>query len=574
MSGAYEIRSADGTLIAVHVRVDRPDGTKTFHWKSADGSTGLNGTAVADLPMFGSEMILADGDLVVVTEGEKSALAVREAGYRAVGTVTGAAATPADSSLAVLAGHDVVLWPDADDVGRAHMMRIADRLPHLGVGSLRIVSVPGASNGADAADVDVSKIGGLVAAAEEAPEATTSLDAALWPAPPAEVAYSGLAGDLVRAVAPLTEADPAGLLGLILTVFGALAGHWTTFYQGSAQAANLYLLLVGDSSVGRKGTAWSVVREIFSAAAPGWESILVPGLGSGEGLIEHLKPPDDPPPGSPQHEHRALVLESEYGRLLAVMKREGSSLSPVIRDAWDGQPIGRFLARSRTLVLWHHVALIGMITPVELRSVLTSTDQANGFANRHMHVLVRRTKLLPFPESPRSAVTPFLATLRESMEDSRRIREMKWSIEGAMAWDAFYGRLAAKRQPGLLGAMLARAEAQVARLALIYAMMDRASEVSDLHLESAEAYWRFSEESAAVIYGRSTGDRNADALLVELRSGPMDMTEVRDRLGLRMAADRDAVVTLLLGLGLVRRTSVRTGGRGRPKDMLVLVAPD
>ncbi len=65
-------------------------------------------------------------------------------------------------------------------------------------------------------------------------------------------------------------------------------GHGRTLYQGSAQAPNLYVVLVGDSSTGRKGTAGSVVREIFGAAYPGWEAILVPGLGSGEGLIGHL----------------------------------------------------------------------------------------------------------------------------------------------------------------------------------------------------------------------------------------------------------------------------------------------
>lgn len=567
MSGNYEIRFPDGTLAALHVRVDKPDG-KTFYWKQADGTRGLNGTPIADLPLFGSEHIGATGT-VVVTEGEKASLAVREAGYAAVGTVTGASSTPGDEALMVLTGHDVVLWPDADEVGAAHMQRIAARLATLGVNSVRIVVPVDLGPGADAADVEASEVGRFLATAE-APAAAVRPNAGLWPLPPAEVAYSGLAGELVRAVAPVTEADPAGMLGLVLTVFGALAGHWTTFYQGSSQSSNLYLLLVGDSSIGRKGTAWSVVREIFSAAQPGWESILVPGLGSGEGLIEHLKPPDDPPPGAAPHEHRALVLESEYGRLLAVMKREGSSLSPVIRDAWDGQPIGRFLARSRTIVMWHHVAVVGMITPTELKSVLTSTDQANGFANRHLHVLVRRTKLLPFPESPRTAVTPLLARLRSAIAHSQQVREMTWSLDGAMAWDAFYSQMAEGRPAGLLGAMLARAEAQVARLALIYAMFDEATEVDARHLDSAIAFWKFCEASTAAIYGQSTGDRDADALLVELRSGPLDMTDIRKLLGLRTAADRDGVVGLLLELGLVRRKSVRTGGAGRPKDMLIL----
>jgi hypothetical protein len=37
----------------------------------------------------------------------------------------------------------------------------------------------------------------------------------------------------------------------------------------------------------------------------------------------------------------------------------------------------------------------GDVTLEELRRVLTSTEAANGFANRFVHVLARRTKRLP-----------------------------------------------------------------------------------------------------------------------------------------------------------------------------------
>src|SRR5229473_4890790 len=46
-----------------------------------------------------------------------------------------------------------------------------------------------------------------------------------WPAPMAEEAFYGLAGDFVHAVEPETEADPVGLLVNFLIAAGVLFGR-------------------------------------------------------------------------------------------------------------------------------------------------------------------------------------------------------------------------------------------------------------------------------------------------------------------------------------------------------------
>src|SRR5215210_4573423 len=69
-----------------------------------------------------------DTSVVVLVEGEKAADALLEAGFCALGTVTGAGGTPEAEALQVLEGFEVVLWPDNDDQGRAHMERVAAAL--------------------------------------------------------------------------------------------------------------------------------------------------------------------------------------------------------------------------------------------------------------------------------------------------------------------------------------------------------------------------------------------------------------------------------------------------------------
>jgi hypothetical protein len=144
----YEIRDASGALVAQHVRYD--EDPKRFAWLDETGSTGLKGLPSAALPLYGVHKLNGTAQ-VVVCEGEKAADALCAAGVHAVGTVTGAAATPGPVALADLTGRDVILWPDADEVGRAHMERIAAGLRALNV-AVRTVEWPDAQPHEDAAD--------------------------------------------------------------------------------------------------------------------------------------------------------------------------------------------------------------------------------------------------------------------------------------------------------------------------------------------------------------------------------------------------------------------------------------
>lgn len=369
--------------------------------------------------------------------------------------------------------------------------------------------------------------------------------AAAWPTAPDPAVYHGPLGDIALAVADHTEADPVGILATLLSSAGACMGHGRYIYQGSAQGPNIFAVLVGDSSTGRKGTAGSIAREVMDAAWPAWQDIVVAGLGSGEGLIGYLREKEK------EGEHRALVMESEFGRLLTVMAREGSTLSPVVRDAWDGVTMGRVLAREQAIVRYHHVGVVAHITPVELRQKLTGTDAANGFGNRFLWFCVRRTRLVPFPESPMRSVDPdSLAAVSRAIELSQGPGEVRWSQTGRDAWEDLYGELAAAGgRSGLLGAMTARAEAQIVRLALLYALLDCSPVIEPVHLNAGRRLWDYAERSVTHVMGDSTGDRGADVLRSLLADGPVTWTQARQECGFRTGGDLKAAVDLLQAIG-------------------------
>lgn len=145
-----------GEIVAVHVRRDGPAG-KGYAWQLPDGTIGLNGHRTADLPLYGAAAAHRWSlDLpVIVTEGEKAASALVKAGWQACGTVTGAAGCPNHEPLMILAGHRVVLWPDADEAGTMHMVKVARAIGEPGdiVGyPIGWISWPAAGVGGDAYD--------------------------------------------------------------------------------------------------------------------------------------------------------------------------------------------------------------------------------------------------------------------------------------------------------------------------------------------------------------------------------------------------------------------------------------
>jgi hypothetical protein len=130
-------------------------------------------------------------------------------------------------------------------------------------------------------------------------------------------------------------------------------------------------------------------------------------------------------------------------------------------------------------------------------------------------------------------------------------------------WRAVYGPLS-DGKPGLAGALLARAEAHVMRLALLYALLDRSTVIQAPHLLAALALWEYAERSVYFIFGDSLGDPLADELLRLLRANPEGLTrnDLMNYLSRHQTSERiGRALGLLLQHCRARREQQGTGGR-------------
>jgi hypothetical protein len=217
-----------------------------------------------------------------------------------------------------------------------------------------------------------------------------------------------------------------------------------------------------------------------------------------------------------------------------------------------------------------HVSFFGHITADELRERLDRISMLNGYANRFLWFLVRRGNVLPFGGALTADVIGALGQqVATAVNAARSVSQVSMTEAAREDWEKVYPALSEGR-PGLLGGILARAEPQVVRLALLYALLDGRPEIDIEHLRAALAVWEYAEASARYIWGDTLGDPVADEILRSLRQAGddgMSRTDIRDLFGRHRGGDQiGRALGVLAERGLARRVK-RDGTGGRPSEI-------
>jgi hypothetical protein len=385
-------------------------------------------------------------------------------------------------------------------------------------------------------------------------------------------ALVGLAGSVVETMLPFTESAPSALLADFLVSFGSAVGRGPTmFADGAKHELKLFVVIVGATSRARKGTSRANMKRLFDKAAPQWSlNHVLSGLSSGEGLIAAMAEEDD------VIARRLMVFETEFGRVLTVATRAGNTLPDYIRQLWDGDTV-RILNKKRVTVDGAFFSLVGHITAEELRAKMSDVDIANGFANRVLWVYAERSKLIPAGGGlPQQALDELADQLSDAVEAAQGIEAMRRSRDAEELWRQHYEEMAMQTPPGMLGAITSRAEAQALRLSMVYAALDGSSVIESSHVAAAYAFWRYCEDSAAYVFGQTTGNPLADAILKALEATPegrLSRSEINATLfhNNRKASDIARAVEILVERGRVREERGRRGTPGRPPSWVVLV---
>lgn len=390
------------------------------------------------------------------------------------------------------------------------------------------------------------------------------------PPSPAPGVFVCALGEYVRWLEPTTEADSVGVLGTLVSATSAMVGPGPHVAIGdSRHPLTIWSLLCGRTAAGRKGTAEAVARRVLTQAEPFFmRGNIMSGLSSAEGLIAALAD-DDADEGAPDPEadKRRLVLEPEFGVVLARARREGNALSQVLREAWDGRDL-RVQTKIPLIATAPHLAVNGHISPEEFRARVSQRDVAGGSYNRFLLLYVERSKRLP--EGGGAAaddVRQIGGDLQRRLGHARRIAGVQRAAAAGPYWHHLYNELVDLEDDPVLSDWVARCVPYVMRLAALYAVLDGTADVHEHHLRAASALVRYAMDSVRyVVLGGEMQPRSDAGYIARLimQAGVEGITRsaLTKAFGSRGdAIGLDAALSEVLVMPGFTIREVKTGGR-------------
>jgi hypothetical protein len=357
-----------------------------------------------------------------------------------------------------------------------------------------------------------------------------------------EDVFYGLAGRIIKKLQPETESHPVGNLLELLATFGNIVGPTAHYViEDTRHYANINVVKVGKSSKSRKGTGKARIERIASQLDSSWfTSRNISGLGSGEAVIWDIR---DPVMGPSKNkttgevtlvqidagvsDKRLYISEGEFSGVLAVAGRKDSILSTVIRNAWDHKALRNKVKGSPAVCLNPHVSISADITRDELLNLLSDSDRFNGFGNRFLWCFVDRQGLKPHGGEDIDWSKEIIE-LYAAVEFTKKQQRIFMDRNAREMWNRIYEELSEDVDVGVVGAVTGRGEAQVIRLALIFAMLDLSDHIRVEHLKAARALWQYCEDSARIIFGGVL--KTHQRILDFIKGGPKTIREIQDTL--------------------------------------------
>ena len=386
-----------------------------------------------------------------------------------------------------------------------------------------------------------------------------------FPAPMNQTAFYGIAGEIVSIIAAGNEPCRESLLGHLMIAAGNMIGRGAWMDQGGEQHLNEFGLFIGPSGIGRKGTAWHLIRTLMLEVDHAWATKRVRrALQSGEAIIHNIRDPSTKGGKRPYTDpgvadKRLVIMETEITRFLTVGKRRGNNLFDVTHDCWDSlDPLCCDSKTAAEEATHPHVSMIAHGTREAYLSELPESEKTNGSVNRSLILAVYRAqkKAKPARILWRLYHSDIITRLGQVLSTFKIRREMDWSPEALLEWEAFYDNFDSKTRGGMISSILDRLPTHVVRVAMIYCALDNCCLISTAHLKAAIAFCDYYRRSAEWLFGEKTGNGRADRIygaLLRTKPGGMSRTEIAEVVFNKKiaAAELDELLGLLVKAELI-----------------------
>lgn len=318
-------------------------------------------------------------------------------------------------------------------------------------------------------------------------------------------------------VEPRTRLNPVALLLHSLILVGHAVGRGPLLRVGDYFVhANEFLLVVGDSALSRKGQALEMVEGALVGALPELAPTIVGPTTRIQDLVLPIARDGD---------GRLLVKDEEFEILPAV--KRNTQLAALFHAAWDSKALRATTAKGAPISCdGPHVSLVGHSQPGVLREAASRRDFESGFLNRFLvtYLPVKWSSVSPFLTTDLNGMVPRLTA---GIKRARAgvycfTRRGEWAfLQISRDVQGHLHDCGERVQRGVL----ARGEAHVAKLALIYALSESFTEVDERHVRAAYAVWDYCRRSALALFPDATwGSSGEQRIMRVLDASPAGKT--------------------------------------------------
>lgn len=387
-----------------------------------------------------------------------------------------------------------------------------------------------------------------------------------WPEPVADVALKGHVGDYIRLVEPETEADRQALLLINLVELGCAMGD-TPYYvvADSRHHTNEFTAIVGESAFSGKQMAQDRGDKLMSLVDPLFRmNNFADGLDTEQGIVFRLSKQE-----KDSGDTRVLCVEEEFASILTK-----AHLNVMVRKLWDSKKASKELKTESYGCEHPHVSIIADITPNELHEVLPKISLSNGYANRFLLVMAKQSQViarpLPLDKMDKNKVSAIVKGLQEAVAFAKKTGEISMeSKTDEEIWSPFVETL------DYVSVVENRKRAHTARLAMLFALLDKSRVIRAAHLNAAIAVWTYCRDSSRYLFAGHHRPETAEEQILKLlaqHSEGLTTTQITFMaFGNNKAAE--PLLLLLEEAGKVRRSKVQGVGRPSVKWFLTMPPP-
>jgi hypothetical protein len=308
---------------------------------------------------------------------------------------------------------------------------------------------------------------------------------------------------------------------------------------------NLYAVLYGPTTMTRKTSA--ARRACHLVLGTDSEVELLTEISSAEGLIERL---GGPPTADPKPRRVIVVLEEFLGLLTKSRQERSNKIASVVTQLYDCPDKYTLPTRQvPILAVKPTLGIIGCTTKEWLERGLGHEDIMGGFANRFAYATGAPRPLNPLPALPDEALADkirlSISVAEEHLPDHHRIG---LSPAARKIWEAFYYDWHDRQWPSeTLAIMVRRVLEHILKVALIFAALEQAQEVTSAMMEAAIA---FGEYEAVCVTSLFTGFREEHDAKIEAKieailaaEQQIHMSKLHQRISGRVTAAKLRTIT-------------------------------